>query len=96
MSEMLPNDHPPVTDLLLRRASGIRRKAFPSTCALATAALTVSAIGFAIATRYRARYDFANKVVVITGGSRGLGLVLARDTGQAHGVAEARQGRHGS
>jgi NAD(P)-dependent dehydrogenase (short-subunit alcohol dehydrogenase family) len=30
------------------------------------------------ATRNRRRYDFANKIVLVTGGSRGLGLVLAR------------------
>ena len=45
---------------------------------LATA-VAAGAIGLAIAARYRARYDFANRVVVITGGSRGLGLVLARE-----------------
>jgi NAD(P)-dependent dehydrogenase (short-subunit alcohol dehydrogenase family) len=79
MSETLPNDHPAVTDLFSRRASGISRKALPSGRALATAALAAGAIGLALAARYRARYDFANKVVVITGGSRGLGLVLARE-----------------
>ena len=36
-------------------------------------------MGFAVATRYRRRYTFENKVVVVTGGSRGLGLVLARE-----------------
>jgi len=77
MSETFPNDHPPVTDLLSRRGSGISRRALPSARVLATAALAAGAIGLAIAARYRARYDFANKVVVITGGSRGLGLVLA-------------------
>src|ERR671912_234426 len=86
MSEILPNDHPPVADLLLRRASGKPRKALPSPRVLATAALAAGAIGLAIAARYRARYDFANKVVVITGGSRGLGLVLARELA-AHGAS---------
>jgi NAD(P)-dependent dehydrogenase (short-subunit alcohol dehydrogenase family) len=79
MSETLPNDYPSDTDLFSRRASGISRKALPSVRVLATAALATGAIGLAIAARYRARYDFANKVVVITGGSRGLGLVLARE-----------------
>jgi NAD(P)-dependent dehydrogenase (short-subunit alcohol dehydrogenase family) len=37
-----------------------------------------AALGIAIAS-WRARYDFENKVVLITGGSRGLGLVLARE-----------------
>jgi NAD(P)-dependent dehydrogenase (short-subunit alcohol dehydrogenase family) len=79
MSETLPNDPPPIADLLLRRASGISRKALPSARVLATAAVAAGALGLAMAARYRERYDFANKVVVITGGSRGLGLVLARE-----------------
>jgi NAD(P)-dependent dehydrogenase (short-subunit alcohol dehydrogenase family) len=45
---------------------------------LATAALAAGAIGFVIA-RYRTHYTFENKVAVVTGGSRGLGLVLARE-----------------
>ena len=36
------------------------------------------AAGLAVASRYRRRYTYENKVVVITGGSRGLGLVMAR------------------
>src|SRR5688572_21192001 len=79
MSETLPNDHPAITDLLSRSTSGISRKALPSRRVLAAAAFAAGAIGLAIAARYRARYDFANKVVVVTGGSRGLGLVLARE-----------------
>jgi NAD(P)-dependent dehydrogenase (short-subunit alcohol dehydrogenase family) len=39
--------------------------------------LGAAAVGFALTSR-RPRYDFENKVVLITGGSRGLGLVLAR------------------
>jgi short-subunit dehydrogenase len=47
-------------------------------------ALMAGAVGFgavmlAQAWRRRAAYDFASKSVVITGGSRGLGLVLARE-----------------
>jgi NAD(P)-dependent dehydrogenase (short-subunit alcohol dehydrogenase family) len=45
------------------------------------AALGLIGFGAAVlarAVRYRRRYDFAGKIVVITGGSRGLGLVLAR------------------
>jgi NAD(P)-dependent dehydrogenase (short-subunit alcohol dehydrogenase family) len=43
-------------------------------------ALTAAAIGAYVAMRAAKvrRYDFARKVVLITGGSRGLGLVLAR------------------
>ena len=43
-------------------------------------ALAAAAIGAYHAVRATAarRYDFADKVVLITGGSRGLGLVLAR------------------
>ena len=45
--------------------------------AVAAAGLGAALIGRAVARRRRA-IDFAGKVVVITGGSRGLGLVLAR------------------
>src|SRR5688572_13987129 len=48
-----------------------------------TRTLSYSALGLAGATllyqAFRPRYDFADKVVLITGGSRGLGLVLARE-----------------
>jgi short-subunit dehydrogenase len=40
--------------------------------------LGAAAFGLAVTASRRARYDFENKVVLITGGSRGLGLVLAR------------------
>ena len=79
MREFFPTEPPPVTDLLSRRASGISRRTLPSARVLATAALAAGAVGLAIAARYRTRYTFENKVVVITGGSRGLGLVLARE-----------------
>ncbi|MBA3949680.1 MAG: SDR family NAD(P)-dependent oxidoreductase, partial [Acidobacteria bacterium] len=55
----------------------------PRSLAFAAAGVGAALIGRAIARRRRAM-DFAGKVVVITGGSRGLGLVLAR--------AFARQG----
>ena len=45
-----------------------------STALLATAAIGVGAVALA----RRARYSFDGKVVLITGGSRGLGLVMAR------------------
>src|SRR5687768_7129991 len=79
MSETLPNDRLAVTDLLPNRGSGVSRKVFPSPRVLATVALAAGAVGLALAARYRERYTFANKVVVVTGGSRGLGLVLARE-----------------
>ena len=79
MSETLPNDRPPVTDLFPRRDSGVLPTAFPSPRLLATVALAAGAVGLALAARYRARYTFEHKVVVVTGGSRGLGLVLARE-----------------
>jgi short-subunit dehydrogenase len=48
-----------------------------------TRTISYSALGFAGAAllyqALRPRYDFADKVVLITGGSRGLGLVLARE-----------------
>src|SRR5688572_15440582 len=79
MSETLPNDPLSATDLFPTRDSGITRKTFPSSRLLATVALGAGAFGLAVAARYRARYNFENKVAVITGGSRGLGLVLARE-----------------
>jgi len=45
---------------------------------LAVAATVFGLAGFAISRAVRSRYSFAQKVVLITGGSRGLGLVLAR------------------
>ena len=45
---------------------------------LATAGLVLGGIAIARAARARRRIDFGGKVAVITGGSRGLGLVLAR------------------
>lgn len=79
MSDVLPNDRQRVTHLVSRKDSGNTRTGFPSKTALASLALAAGAIGFAIASRYRSRYNFENKVVLITGGSRGLGLVLARE-----------------
>jgi NAD(P)-dependent dehydrogenase (short-subunit alcohol dehydrogenase family) len=79
MSEMIPNDRPLVTDLFSSRASGKSRKQLFSARTLASLAIGAAAMGLAVASRYRRRYSFENKVVVITGGSRGLGLVLARE-----------------
>jgi NAD(P)-dependent dehydrogenase (short-subunit alcohol dehydrogenase family) len=45
---------------------------------VAMSALGVGALMMARAWRQRAAYDFSGKSVVITGGSRGLGLVMAR------------------
>jgi NAD(P)-dependent dehydrogenase (short-subunit alcohol dehydrogenase family) len=44
----------------------------------AAAAVGVALAGIVAAVRARHRYDFAGRTVLITGGSRGLGLVLAR------------------
>lgn len=79
MSEDVPNDRQAVTHLVARDASGNTRNPFLSRTTLASIAVTAGAIGLAAAARYRNRYNFENKVVVITGGSRGLGLVLARE-----------------
>jgi short-subunit dehydrogenase len=75
----MPNDRPPVTDLSVMRASGNSPKENSAVRRIAPFALAIGAVGVAASLRYRSRYSFDNKVVVITGGSRGLGLVLARE-----------------
>lgn len=79
MSEILPNDRPPVTDLPPRVTSGFLRNTSVSPGAMVSLALGAAALGIAVASRYRRRDTCENKVVVVTGGSRGLGLVLARE-----------------
>jgi NAD(P)-dependent dehydrogenase (short-subunit alcohol dehydrogenase family) len=79
MSDVIANDRPRLTHVVARRGSGKSRSGLPSNSTIASVALAAGAIGLAIASRYRSRYNFENKVVVITGGSRGLGLVLARE-----------------
>lgn len=79
MSEIVPNDRQGFTDLDSRRASGISRRLLTSRGVLASVAFGAVALGLAVAARYRRRDTFENKVVVITGSSRGLGLALARD-----------------
>ena len=56
-----------------------RRSRSPSLDLLAAAGMVLGGIAVARAARRRRRIDFAGKVAVITGGSRGLGLVLARE-----------------
>ena len=56
-----------------------RRRRGPSLDLLAAAGLVLGGVAIARAARQRRRIDFAGKVAVITGGSRGLGLVLARE-----------------
>ena len=75
----MPNDHPSVTNLSPNHASGTFTNARSAVRRIAPFALAVGALGVAAALRYRNRYRFENRVVVITGGSRGLGLVLARE-----------------
>ncbi|HEU4780609.1 MAG TPA: SDR family oxidoreductase [Steroidobacteraceae bacterium] len=82
----MPNDHPPVTDLSFIRATANLPKARSSVRRIAPVALALGALGVAAVLRSRGRYQFADKVVVITGGSRGLGLVLARELA-SHGAA---------
>ena len=79
MSDIFPTDHHRITHLGSRHDSGNARTGYPSKLTMASIALAAGAVGLAIASRYRSRYSFENKVVVITGGSRGLGLVLARE-----------------
>jgi NAD(P)-dependent dehydrogenase (short-subunit alcohol dehydrogenase family) len=65
----MANDHHFSTDVETRAASGV--SPWP---------LLATAAGFGLAAlAQRRRYSFRNKVVLITGGSRGLGLVLARE-----------------
>lgn len=78
MSDEIPNHRPNVTHLVPRGGSGIARTS-ASKPLLTSLALAAGALGVALASRYRARYNFEHRVVVITGGSRGLGLVLARE-----------------
>ena len=56
--------------------------------AITIGAATVAALAAAQAWRRRHPYNFHDRSVVITGGSRGLGLVLARQM-----AAEGRLGR---
>jgi short-subunit dehydrogenase len=78
MSELIPNDRRRITDLVASRGSGNSPKALTSG-ARAAIAVGAAALGLAVAARYWRRYTFENKIVVITGGSRGLGLALARE-----------------
>jgi NAD(P)-dependent dehydrogenase (short-subunit alcohol dehydrogenase family) len=89
MSEIVPNHGRADTDVSASPDSGISlarrsfsaggRTVFSSPGLLASLAFGAAAFGFAVAQRYRRRYTFENKVVIVTGGSRGLGLVLARE-----------------
>ena len=56
---------------------------------LVGAALGVGALAvLAVAGKYRRRYDFNDKTILITGGSRGLGLLMAREfAGQGARIA---------
>jgi NAD(P)-dependent dehydrogenase (short-subunit alcohol dehydrogenase family) len=56
-----------------------RRPRGPSLDLLAAAGLVLGGIAIARTARARRRIDLAGRVAVITGGSRGLGLVLARE-----------------
>ena len=56
-----------------------RRATGPSLDLLATAGLVLGGIALARAARRRRRIDVAGKVTGVSGGSRGLGLVLARE-----------------
>ena len=79
MSDIFPNDRPRVTHVAAIRGSGNSRSPRPSKATIASLVLAAGALGLAVTSRYRSRYNFENKVVVVTGGSRGLGLVLARE-----------------
>src|SRR5689334_8221266 len=69
MSRSMHNPLPRITNHRTSSASGL-----PAWGLL----LGAAALGVAVTASRRARYDFENRVVLITGGSRGLGLVLAR------------------
>ena len=51
-----------------------------------TAGVATAATGMYISHRLRNRYDLADKVVVITGGSRGLGFALAQECARAGAI----------
>jgi short-subunit dehydrogenase len=58
-------------------------------------AATAAAAGFAVRSATRTRYDFRNRSVFITGGSRGLGFVVARILAE-QGARLTLVGRHQS
>ena len=65
-----------------KRLNAVREEALGTTIgrALPFAALGLAALALPFAiNRMRRRFDYTDKVVLITGGSRGLGLVLARE-----------------
>jgi short-subunit dehydrogenase len=74
----MDKDRHRATELLSPRGqgSGARRKSL--LWPVAPLALGAFALGALVNAGARSRYTFAGKVVLITGGSRGLGLVLAR------------------
>ena len=75
----MPKDYPRRADFFLSSCSGDSRYKWMTRRQTASLILATTALGLAAASRYRKRYTFENKVVLITGGSRGLGLVLARE-----------------
>lgn len=75
----MPNHLRPDTDLSALGGSEILPKVTSPVRRLAPFAVAIGALGTVAALRYRHRYKFEDKVVIITGGSRGLGLVLARE-----------------
>ena len=73
MGAPMDNDRQSVTNTISRHSSGV--SPWPLL-------LVAGGVGLAVLARPPA-YRFANKVVLITGGSRGLGLVLARQLAQS-------------
>ena len=58
-----------------------RGLAFTLAAGVVGSAAVAGVVGYALINAVRRRFDFAGKVALITGGSRGLGLQLAREFG---------------
>src|SRR5690606_15289031 len=61
------------------RVHAVRRGGRPRAARTAAIALTAAAVGLGIARRSRPRYPIRGAVALVTGGSRGLGFLIARE-----------------
>ena len=80
---------------MAKRLLQLRRMTRTQQTALAAGALTIGAAFMTRAMRANRRLDFRDRAVLITGGSRGLGLLVARELG-AHGARITIAARDGA